>query len=68
MVQLKVGSISTVVHVALLLLAINTWADAFFGFEQFPRWALEDAASQHTAAAAAALTNGTISMLNTTAL
>ena len=38
--QLKVGSITTVIHVALLLLAINTWAYSFFELGEFPDWAL----------------------------
>jgi len=61
--QLKVGSISTVIHVSLLLLAINTWAYTFFGLEHFPDWAL----NVDSIIRQASLGNGTNPLLNTTA-
>jgi len=61
--QLKVGSINTVLHIAILLLAINTWGHAFFELDQFPKWALNvDSIIGPAANATATLTNGTISL------
>jgi len=58
-VQLKVGSITTVLHVAFLLLAMNTWAYVYFELGEFPTWALIDKDSAN-----ATLTNRTIPFLN----
>jgi len=59
--QLKVGSINTVLHIIILLLAINTWGHAFFGFDEFPEWA-KNVDSIFGPAANATLTNGTTSL------
>jgi len=36
---MKVGIVNTVIDIALLQLAINTWGAAYFDFSQFPDWA-----------------------------
>jgi len=62
--QLKVGSISTVLHLIILLLAINTWAYAFFELGHFPKWAGDSVLDP---VANATLGNGTSPLLSTTA-
>lgn len=59
--QLKVGIINTVLHIVILLLAINTWASVFFGLDEFPEWA-RNVDSILGPAANATATNGTISL------
>ena len=59
--QLKVGSINTVLHIVLLLLAINTWGSTYFELDKIPQWA-SNLDSVFGPAANATLTNGTISL------
>jgi len=67
LVQLKVGSITTVLHVGFLLLAINTWGYAFFELNEFPDWARNGKWEVLGRASNGTLTNGTLSLLNVTA-
>jgi len=66
-VQLKVGSITTVVHISFLLLAINTWGYTFFEMEEFPAWALNVDSVLRPAVTNATVVNGTTPLLSTTA-
>jgi len=50
-----------VLHIALLLLAINTWGSAYFHLDQIPNWA-SNLDTVFGPAANATVTNATISL------
>jgi hypothetical protein len=37
--QLKVGFVNCILDILVLMVAINTWGNAIFGFGTFPDWA-----------------------------